>query len=172
VARTANRRQKWHLRFPAADLPKTLQQVVDEQRRGGATHEESVSVSRWSIFTSSIFFTAPACNRVSPFIGWRASRTFSSFSRPTSTLYSPQPSKSFNAGLALSVGCAPFPSATGSKTGLASLAIYLMRASIISSARFAKRRTAPFGMMKRLVSCVSSITTSALPEISPQPSTI
>jgi hypothetical protein len=31
---------KCHLRFPAADLPKTLQQVVDEQRRGGATHEE------------------------------------------------------------------------------------------------------------------------------------
>jgi hypothetical protein len=31
---------KCHLRFPAADLPKTLQQVVDEQRRGGATYEE------------------------------------------------------------------------------------------------------------------------------------
>jgi hypothetical protein len=32
---------KCRLQFPAADLPKTLQQVVDEQRRGGATHEES-----------------------------------------------------------------------------------------------------------------------------------
>jgi hypothetical protein len=31
---------KCHLQFPAADLPKTLQQVVDEQRRGGTTHEE------------------------------------------------------------------------------------------------------------------------------------
>jgi hypothetical protein len=31
---------KCHLQFPAIDLPKTLQQVVDEQRRGGATHEE------------------------------------------------------------------------------------------------------------------------------------
>jgi hypothetical protein len=31
---------KCNLQFAAADLPKTLQQVVDEQRRGGATHEE------------------------------------------------------------------------------------------------------------------------------------
>jgi TIR domain/SIR2-like domain len=31
---------KCHIQFPAADLPKTLEQVVDEQRRGGATHEE------------------------------------------------------------------------------------------------------------------------------------
>jgi hypothetical protein len=31
---------KCNLRFPAADLPKTLQQVVDEQRRGGTTHGE------------------------------------------------------------------------------------------------------------------------------------
>jgi SIR2-like domain len=31
---------KCRLRFPEADLPKTLQQVVDEQRRSGATHEE------------------------------------------------------------------------------------------------------------------------------------
>ena len=31
---------KCDLKFPAADLPKTLQQVVDEQRRAGATHEE------------------------------------------------------------------------------------------------------------------------------------
>jgi hypothetical protein len=31
---------KCHLQFPATDLPKTLQQVVEEQRRGGATHEE------------------------------------------------------------------------------------------------------------------------------------
>jgi hypothetical protein len=30
----------------------------------------------------------------------------------------------------------------------------------------------PFGTMKRLPSCASSITTSALPEISPQPCTI
>jgi TIR domain/SIR2-like domain len=31
---------KCRLQFPAAQLPRTLQQVVDEQRRGGATHEE------------------------------------------------------------------------------------------------------------------------------------
>ena len=31
---------KCHLQFPAPDLPETLQQVVDEQRRAGATHEE------------------------------------------------------------------------------------------------------------------------------------
>jgi TIR domain/SIR2-like domain len=31
---------KCHLQFPAADLPKTLQQVVDEQRRGGFTYVE------------------------------------------------------------------------------------------------------------------------------------
>jgi TIR domain len=31
---------KCHPQFPAADLPKTLQQVIDEQRRGGATPEE------------------------------------------------------------------------------------------------------------------------------------
>jgi hypothetical protein len=31
---------KCRLRFPAADLPKTLQQVVDEQRRGGASYEQ------------------------------------------------------------------------------------------------------------------------------------
>src|SRR6516225_3107918 len=30
---------KCHLRFPGTDLPKALQQVVDEQRRGGATYE-------------------------------------------------------------------------------------------------------------------------------------
>src|ERR1700738_3350873 len=32
--------EKCHLQFPAADLPKTLQEVVDEQRRGGATQDE------------------------------------------------------------------------------------------------------------------------------------
>ena len=31
---------KCHLQFQASDLPKTLQQVVDEQRRGGATLQE------------------------------------------------------------------------------------------------------------------------------------
>ena len=31
---------KCNLRFPAADLPKTLQQVVDEQRLGGTTYQE------------------------------------------------------------------------------------------------------------------------------------
>jgi hypothetical protein len=31
---------KCHLCFPATNFPKTLQQIVDEQRRGGATHEE------------------------------------------------------------------------------------------------------------------------------------
>src|ERR1700736_3410295 len=31
---------KCRLQFPATDLPKTLQQVVDEQRRSAATHEE------------------------------------------------------------------------------------------------------------------------------------
>src|SRR6266403_3862162 len=31
---------KCHPQLPAADLPKTLQQVIDEQRRGGATPEE------------------------------------------------------------------------------------------------------------------------------------
>ena len=31
---------KCRLQFPATDLPKTLQQVVDEQRRGGASYEE------------------------------------------------------------------------------------------------------------------------------------
>ena len=37
---------KCHLRFPATDLPKTLQQVIDEQRRGGATHDEKARASR------------------------------------------------------------------------------------------------------------------------------
>jgi hypothetical protein len=31
---------KCHLQFPGTDLPRALQQVVDEQRRGGATYEE------------------------------------------------------------------------------------------------------------------------------------
>jgi hypothetical protein len=31
---------KCHLHFPAADMPKALQQIVDAQRSGGATHEE------------------------------------------------------------------------------------------------------------------------------------
>lgn len=31
---------KCRLQFPATDLPKTLQQVVDEQRRGGASYEQ------------------------------------------------------------------------------------------------------------------------------------
>ena len=86
--------------------------------------KKSASVSPWSISMSSIFSMAPACSRASPFIGWRASRTSSSFSRPASTPCSPKPSKSLNPALALLIGCAPFPSATGSETCPPSLAIY------------------------------------------------
>ena len=57
---------KCHLQFPGNDLPKTLQQVVDERRRGGSTMRKSATVSAYSIATSSIFLLAPAYTLCEP----------------------------------------------------------------------------------------------------------
>jgi hypothetical protein len=162
---------KCHLQFQASDLPKTLQQVVDEQRRGGATLQERreclglVHLYVYKLLTSPGMYPGVTLYRLASIKDFQLFLTTSFDPLLARAVEAAQPAArpaDWVCAISFRDGFRDLPSSFGE---LPYACVYHLLGKICKAPDWL------FGTMKRSSSCVSSISNSALPGTSPRPCT-